>query len=700
MSNLKEIQKLKPFTRFCCTIGAIPSSYLISLTYEEQLLWLCNYLESKVVPTVDNNAEVVIELQNYIKSYFTNLNVQDEINAKLDEMAEDGTLEEIIASYLNSKSLLTFKTVEDMKNADNLIEGSLVKTLGFYSLNDTGSAIYKVRNVTNEDNVNEKNIIALNNPSLVAEIIIANEIISPVQLGAKYDGITDDTESWDLAINYAKNLGLSKIEGLRKLSAITKTLIVPVNLMIDTIWLSVGENAEFTNNFMVFFNTNDGLNWITPFNNATYSVFKNIRLNNEKGGLLNGLLIAGNVTIENFKTNGLDISSKTTSSYIDVVNMKNIDIGGKVGSNYSIDLGFLGDAVTIDTIHIHDTNYDAGGVNNLLITGTGKNPCLLSHIINGNVFAEGGIVEINGMHGESNSKITCSNGTFKLSNIYMWAGNEPSIVLNNAKVTLENFINRYNYLNSYTNDNDITLSGTSFIVFSNCYKDILHANDINKHFRTKIKTNLGDYVQEPFLGMCGNIANNGNANNSKTNACITRNANDYYINSPTSAEEGHWLIESSTYHYMAHLLVDNVRMIGYGYDHRQSRTMTQNENALKFASVPSYSPIRIYRGLADNLYNKYIDIVNFDSSIIDNGIICAGLLWKDREAGAKDPYMYASQVEWVGNNVIVWAGSIPSSGTWKTGDIIIADSPASGSPKGWICSQGGTPGTWVSLGNL
>lgn len=103
MSNLKPIQHIRPFTKFCMTIGNLPSSYLVSLTYEEQLLWLCNYLQNTIIPTVNNNGEAVTELQNlynelksYVDNYFTNLDVQNEINTKLDEMATDGTLENII----------------------------------------------------------------------------------------------------------------------------------------------------------------------------------------------------------------------------------------------------------------------------------------------------------------------------------------------------------------------------------------------------------------------------------------------------------------------------------------------------------------------------------------------------------------------------------------------------------------------------
>ena len=44
------VETLQPVTRTLMTIGALPTSYLISMTYEEQLIWLCDYLENTVIP--------------------------------------------------------------------------------------------------------------------------------------------------------------------------------------------------------------------------------------------------------------------------------------------------------------------------------------------------------------------------------------------------------------------------------------------------------------------------------------------------------------------------------------------------------------------------------------------------------------------------------------------------------------------------
>jgi hypothetical protein len=42
----------------------------------------------------------------------------------------------------------------------------------------------------------------------------------------------------------------------------------------------------------------------------------------------------------------------------------------------------------------------------------------------------------------------------------------------------------------------------------------------------------------------------------------------------------------------------------------------------------------------------------------------------------------------------------PTTGEWTRGDRIFNQSAAVGQPKSWVCTVSGTPGTWVSEGNL
>jgi hypothetical protein len=49
---------------------------------------------------------------------------------------------------------------------------------------------------------------------------------------------------------------------------------------------------------------------------------------------------------------------------------------------------------------------------------------------------------------------------------------------------------------------------------------------------------------------------------------------------------------------------------------------------------------------------------------------------------------------------LMYDAAAPTSGTWKQGDAVLNVAPAVGQPKGWRCTASGTPGTWVSEGNL
>ena len=154
MNNQSEIIKIKPTGLFTNYIfKAIPLAFDESLSYYECLCGLLHYLKNTVIPALNNNAEAVIELQNnftdftntinteltnykneinklindlenYVDNYFKNLNVQNEINTKLDQMVNDGT----IANILNNK-LLT-----DINNTVNtFITSQIENTHGYFN---------------------------------------------------------------------------------------------------------------------------------------------------------------------------------------------------------------------------------------------------------------------------------------------------------------------------------------------------------------------------------------------------------------------------------------------------------------------------------------------------------------------------------------------------------------------------------------
>lgn len=164
------------FTKYIAK--TLPLAFDESMSYYECLCALLNYLNETIVPDINNTneglselQEFYLQLQNYVNNYFENLDVQEEINNKLDEMAESGQLTDLIAQYLQLAGVLAYDTKAAMKNAENIAEGSICKTLGNLSYTDGQGAFYKVRKVINTDVIDNENIISLSDETLVAEKI-------------------------------------------------------------------------------------------------------------------------------------------------------------------------------------------------------------------------------------------------------------------------------------------------------------------------------------------------------------------------------------------------------------------------------------------------------------------------------------------------------------------------------------------------
>lgn len=210
----KEYKNITPFKLFVIEQFPFIEANFDAIT-EWRLLQEIGGKLNEIINNMDNVTDNTINLynsyvalENYVNDYFDNLDVQDEINNKLNDMALDGTLQEIITSYIETNALLIFNNVNEMKQANNLINGSKCKTLGYYSINDGGGATYLIRNITNNDIVNNGSIIALNNENLIAELIETN--INVKQFGAKGDGVTDDTNAIQNTLNYRKHVFVPK----------------------------------------------------------------------------------------------------------------------------------------------------------------------------------------------------------------------------------------------------------------------------------------------------------------------------------------------------------------------------------------------------------------------------------------------------------------------------------------------------------
>lgn len=92
------------FRYWCQT--ALPLVYDDTLSYYELLNKVVVYLNNVIsdmnnaTTNIDSLLTAFNQLQEYVNTYFTDINIQEEINKKLDDLASDGTLTELISPFI------------------------------------------------------------------------------------------------------------------------------------------------------------------------------------------------------------------------------------------------------------------------------------------------------------------------------------------------------------------------------------------------------------------------------------------------------------------------------------------------------------------------------------------------------------------------------------------------------------------------
>ena len=198
INEFRPMNHLTSLQNFICTIGNLPTSYALSLSYEEQIWWLCDFLEKKVFPAIEENTNITeetqqafIELQNYVRDYFNNLDVQEEINNKLDEMSEDGTLQEILNTFFN----------EIKNSSDDYI------LFAFFDSDDGGKInFFTSKDCVNLSKLDVENVIKGRDPSIA--YINGKFYVAVTDYTAEHDFkifVSEDLENWT---EHYINLGL------------------------------------------------------------------------------------------------------------------------------------------------------------------------------------------------------------------------------------------------------------------------------------------------------------------------------------------------------------------------------------------------------------------------------------------------------------------------------------------------------------
>lgn len=135
--NLEAYKPLSPFKFWCQKV--LPLVYDDSLSYYELLCKVVEYLNNIIndVNVMNNNINnlysAYITLKDYVNNYFESLDIQEEINNKLDEMVKTGKLQ-ITPYRYNVINIIGNDLIEKISNAINIGYTYLYVPSGVYQL--------------------------------------------------------------------------------------------------------------------------------------------------------------------------------------------------------------------------------------------------------------------------------------------------------------------------------------------------------------------------------------------------------------------------------------------------------------------------------------------------------------------------------------------------------------------------------------
>ena len=139
---------ISDFRRFPKSIGELPTSYRESISYEEQILWLCNFIEKEILPSIAISKETVEEITSSINSLKEELetSVSDlELNingVKVYSDAQNELLKVYLLGLINTLDQ-RFDNIPDsflVFNPTNGMQNDINKTLNdIYSQTRTGA---------------------------------------------------------------------------------------------------------------------------------------------------------------------------------------------------------------------------------------------------------------------------------------------------------------------------------------------------------------------------------------------------------------------------------------------------------------------------------------------------------------------------------------------------------------------------------
>lgn len=554
-------------------------------------------------------------LEAYVNDYFDNLDVQEEINNKLDNMAESGQLTDIIAQYLQLAGILAYNTIEELSEASNIVEGSICRTLGKDLYNDGKGAFYKIREIINTDVVDGFYLVALeSDEDLVAERIVSdttkeiNYLVSREidikLLGAKGDGTTDDTEVFEDALDM-----LSEDGGVLLIPQgtyiIDKILNVPSNVTIKGIGNAIIKASDdfdtdnpsptyksmFRLKNMPMDTTEEGAEVNVSFENLT--IDNNGQTNAAKDGaiqtrgLTGGLFNNLNIKISGNNCWGIILFSANKNILINKCNISNNSEDNSLGGCLWVRSGLAANGS--DGRFTYDVN-----VTNCLFTSTAKDELVC--------FADGiagGHTEVNISNCTLIGKATTTYASFGL--VLNCIGDNTSYLRSNvSNITILGKYRNFAIVSGYDGINesctDLTIEGLNI--------DISEGEGIRSYYRDQIYNNCNIKVDYNTFKQAVNKATiknsklNSICSNSNVDNCIIK------IDYVGTACEGCPMVTNNI-----------IETLGYGVKTSGANSTKVLNNIIKSARTAIYLQASNNVGSADsiianNMLSRHVNTSN------------------------------------------------------------------------------------------
>ena len=567
---------------------------------------------------------------------------------------------------LNLSRIKTFDNVQSMKNDTTLLEGMHVKTKGYTSINDGLGAEYYITNTENESIKQE-----LLQNGLYAEIIINS--VTPLQFGAKGDGITDDSAAINKAFDYVKNSkGVVSLE-TNKTYKIDNPIYIPKGCSLYGNGATI--LSSIIDDYAIYVNSHseDNYDVITGRDETILRHFTLEHTNDSFVENCNGIHFACHGIIEYVLFYKIDKCVRFCHGlYVDRFGVKHCAASTRTNSsNYAFDLGSIGDGHYIDTVQHTATGSNEEYQARFIYTGRFMLNCQVNNII-GN-----GLISINGCCDLSNIMLTfygmieidTQYKVVNLNNIYA-----STDYIKNGRINIKQAdtvnMNNCRFVNSYI-ENNFAIGNP--VIYTEC--NHIYTKDCRIGCRLSNLNSIYALAEySPILG----------------NDFIT-NYKIYNINTipvspasvtPISTENG---TLNGDYVYTFQYLYDKTRLIGIK-NTRTSNSISLNNKACRFNNVYENAYLYITRTV-DNT-TKSAHLHNINKYLIDTGESINGIEWSDNLVDVNDFNQYR-QCYFTGNNCIAFSDDnfTTPNGTWTKNDIIIA---ADG-----IYKYNGT--TWINM---